>query len=419
MGDADIIGREVTVAEAQVAESSLLHYVRWALYLTVACLPLYVVRWHYGPLPTTLLETLIIVTVVLYVAMRWREGVRRPTSTIYDIPILMLLLAGAISVFVAKDHRGALGLYRAYFIEPVALFYVAVGLLRQAEQRLNVVRAFAVGSSAFAALNLGAFVHALAIHILNVGTAPSALYDDANPVAMFLEPALAFALGFLFFGSTLRMKVMGAVWLAFVGSALVATFSKGSYAALLVLAVITLLTVRRWRLPLLGALAAGAVIATQIPLLYARLATTFPSINGRQEIFRASIDMIRAHPLFGVGLGGYTYLFRGVTPEIFPHNIWLTFWVEIGLLGLVAFAVIFFMLQWTGWRAWSGLPDIHRAEVWGVLGGLALWFTHGLVDSPYWKNDMSAEFWIIAALLLSTLTAARNLKQRETEKVAA
>jgi hypothetical protein len=27
-----------------------------------------------------------------------------------------------------------------------------------------------------------------------------------------------------------------------------------------------------------------------------------------------------------------------------------------------------------------------------------MWTVHGIVDSPYWKNDMSVEFWILAAI---------------------
>jgi O-antigen ligase len=395
-----------TVA-APTAETSLLRYSRWGLYATAAGLPLYVVRWHYGPLPTTLLETLIIVTVALYVIARWRDGMRRPLSTPYDIPILLLLLAGAISILVAKDHRGALGLYRAYFIEPVAVFYVALDLLKQANRRLQLVLAFALGSSAFAVLNLAAFGQALAAHHVNVGSAPTALYSDANPVAMYLEPPIALAAGLIFFGQTSRLKVIGVVWLALVGSAFLVMFSKGGYLAITALVLVAILTAPRWRLPLLGALVAAAAVATQIPLVMQRLGTIPPSLNGREAIFGATVDMIRAHPLFGLGIGGFTYQFRGVTPEIYPHNVCLTFWVETGLLGVLAFAVIFFWLEWTGWLAWPTAEPSHRALLWGTLGGLVLWFMHGLVDSPYWKNDMSVEFWLIAALLVIAVRGVR------------
>jgi O-antigen ligase len=376
------------------------------LYSTVGAMPLYVVRWHYGPLPTTLLETLIIVTVALYVSARWRQGVRRPTRSVFDIPIVLLLLAGAIAVVVASDHRGALGLYRAYFIEPVAIFYVAIDLLSTTDHALKAVAAFAIGSSSFAMINLFVFARALAAHAVNVGSAPNAFYGDANYVAMYLEPPVALAAGVLIFGPTARAKMLGGAWLALTGAALLVMFSKGSYAALLALVLVVLITASgRWRLAIAGALVVAAAAATQIPLVMARLSTIPPSLNGRQEIFGAALGMIRAHPILGLGLGGFSYQFRGVSPEIYPHDVWLTFWVEVGLLGVIAFAVILFGLLWTGWRAWPSTRAWHRAVLWGVLTALVVWTIHGFVDSPYWKNDMSVEFWMLASLQVVTLRA--------------
>jgi O-antigen ligase len=359
-------------------------------------------------LPTTLLETLIIITVALYVFARWRDGLRRPISTTYDTPILVLLAAGAIAILVANDHRGALGLYRAYFVEPIVLFYVAVDLLRRDENIRRLVVAFAIGSSVFAVLNLVVFAQAALAHHVNVGSAPNALYGDANYVAMYLEPPVALAAGFLFLGKGRRWKLLGALWLLLVGSALVVMFSKGSYLALAVLAVVVLITIPRWRLPLVAAIVVAAVAATQVSLLMARLATIPSSITGREELFSATLGMIRDHPIFGLGLGGYSYLFRGVAPEVYPHDMWLTFWVELGVSGVIAFAVILFGLLWRGWKAWPATEGFYRALLWGVLGALVLWTAHGLVDSPYWKNDMSAEFWSLAALQVVSLNALRG-----------
>jgi putative inorganic carbon (HCO3(-)) transporter len=378
------------------------------LFVTVAAMPLYVVRWHYGPLPTTLLETLILITVGLYVVARWREGQRRPLATPLDLPIALLLLAGAISVAVAGDHRTALGLYRAYFIEAVAVFYVAVDVLRRAEDVQRLVLAFAVGSSLFAALNLVVFAAALLTNDVHIGAAPNALYGDANYVAMYLDPPFAMAAGMVLFAHTPRWRWIGMAWFAVTGAALLFTFSKGSYLAVGALAVVVVLTIRRWGAVLLvGAVAAAALVA-QIPLVAQRLGTIPISVGGRLEIYQATIQMIQNSPIFGVGLGAYSYQFRGQTPEIYPHDIWLTFWVEIGLLGLIAFAVILFGLLWRGWRAWPRMHDFYRPALWGALAALVMWTVHGIVDSPYWKNDMSVEFWMLAALIIiSTRTATR------------
>jgi O-antigen ligase len=378
------------------------------LYLTVGALPLYVVRWHYGPLPTTLLETLIIVTVALYVIARWREGLHRPLATPYDIPIAILLLAGAISVVVASDHRAALGLYRAYFLEPVAIFYVAVDLLQDLDDMTHAIVVFAIGSSAFAAINLVVFARALVAHAVSVGAAPNAFYGDANYVAMYLEPPVAMGTGFLLFGQGKRARLLGTLWLAITGSGLLVMFSKGSYAALLGLVLLIILTAPRWGLAVLGALLLAAAIGTQISLVMQRFATITSSLVGRQEIFGAALRMIRDHPVFGLGLGGFSYQFRGAFPAIYPHDIWLTFWIELGILGVVAFAIILIGLLWRGWRQWPSAPNVYRPVLWGALAALTVWSLHGFVDSPYWKNDMSVEFWMLAALQVVVLAALRS-----------
>jgi len=386
-----------------VSESSVLRFSRWVLFVTVAAMPLYVVRWHYGPLPTTLLETLILITVALYVVARWQEGRRRPVATSLDLPIALFLLAGAISVGVASDHRAALGLYRAYFIEAVAVFYVAVDLVRRTEHVQRLVLAFAIGSTLFAALNLVAFTLALLSNSVHIGTAPNALYGDANPVAMYLDPAFALAVGLVLFGPSPRWRWTGVAWFAVIGAALLLTFSKGGYLAVGALALVAVLSVRRWGAPLLVGAVAAALVIAQIPLVAQRLGTIPISIGGRLEIYRATLQMIRNSPIFGVGLGGYSYQFRGEVPEIYPHDIWLTFWVEIGLLGLIAFAMILFWLLWRGWRAWPQMQAFYRPALWGALGALVMWVAHGLVDSPYWKNDMSVEFWTLAAVVIICL----------------
>ena len=129
--------------------------------------------------------------------------------TAYDIPILLLLVAGAISVLVPRDHRAALGLYRAYFIEPVAIFYVASDLLRRAEDIRRAILSLAIGSSLFAVLNLIAVAQALVNHTFHVGSAPNALYGDANYVAMYLEPPVAFAVALLLHDRTPRWRWIG------------------------------------------------------------------------------------------------------------------------------------------------------------------------------------------------------------------
>ena len=401
------------ITEPSVPASRFTRYATMALGLTAAGLPLYVVRFKYGPISTTLLEGLVLATIALYLLGRREEGTLRFRRTPYDVPILLLLVAGAGAVFVPPDRWHALGLYRAYFVEPVAIFYVAADLLRPSQVR-RVLLSLAFGSSVFALLNVAAFFVSFVQGTFVLGSPPTALYTSGPEVAMYLEPPLALAAGFVLFADQRRNRLLALAWLAFLIPALTLTLSRGAYFAIAVLALVAIATSRA-RAWLSAALVVVVIALLQVPLIQRRLAGQFnlgdsaTTIRGRLSIFSDTISMLREHPIFGNGLGGYHYLFRGTIPEIYPHNMWLTFWVEIGLLGMVAFAVIFFGLLYRGWRAYSHASGFYRALLWGVSGSLVLWGFHGLVDSPYWKNDMSVEFWILAAL---ELIAIRAIGQR-------
>ena len=47
----------------------------------------------------------------------------------------------------------------------------------------------------------------------------------------------------------------------------------------------------------------------------------------------------------------------------------------------------------------------HGAALWAERRPLA---PHGLFDSPYWNNELSVEFWLMAALLVVAVRASRS-----------
>ncbi len=214
-------------------------FTTWSLAVTAACLPLYVVRWHYGPLPTTLLETLILITVAGYALTLWTEK-RRPARTPYDIPIALWLVAGLLGIIAAPDHIKALGIYRAYFLEAVATFYVAVDLLRTREDLRKLLSVAAVGASIMAVGQIVLFAYVAAHHHLQLGDAPAFLNMTPNADAMYLEPPLAFAVAFVLYPWGRRERLVASVVVGLVLVAMLLTLSRAGYLALSVLAEMSL-----------------------------------------------------------------------------------------------------------------------------------------------------------------------------------
>ncbi len=414
----------------EVSDTLLTRFSRSTLTLTAACMPLYVVRVHIGPVPSTVLELLVLLTIGLWIVGRLTARRWRPPRTSLEVPIVLLLIAGVVAIAVSPDHVGAIGLYRAYFIEPIVLFYVAVDLLRRPDDFRMVLAGFAAGTTVFAIMNLGAWVVALATHVdIDLGNAPKALYSSPNSVAMFLEPAVALAAGFALHSNDRRDRIAAVICLPFLLASMVATLSRGGFLTLSVLVIVAVLTMRRRtiKLALLGALVVGGVAILQIPQVAKRLAHQFdPSypyntFEGRLQIWGDTLHMLRNHPILGAGLRGYATVMRPYVttpkhlPELYPHNILLDMWVELGLFGLIVFVVLMALLLWRGWSSFSRADGFARPLLWGTSAAFVAVAVHGQFDTPYYNNDLSVEFWMIAALQVAAITAFVRRSTGKTE----
>jgi O-antigen ligase len=407
----------MAIRVARGSEKPLIRSSRWALAVTVASMPLYVVRFRIGPVPTTLLEVLILLTVVLYVAGHIQARDWHPVRTSLEVPIALLLVAGIVGIAISPNHLGALGFYRAYFIEPILLFYVAIDLLRTRQQFRIVLLGFVTGATIFALLNLGAWAVALIRHdVIQTGNAPEALYMSPNAVAIFLEPPLCVAAGFALYADEARDRYFAITCASLLVTALVFTLSRADLLTLTALAVVVVLTMarRRLRLALLGGAAIGAFAVAQIPYVQQRLAHQLDphyannTFEGRLQIWSDTLRMLRDHPLLGAGLRNYMHMMSSYVgpdrlPELYPHNLFLAMWSELGLLGLTTFAVILGMLLWRGWRGFYSTAGFAHPILWGTSAGFIAITVHGLFDTPYFNNDRSAEFWVLAALEVAAI----------------
>jgi O-antigen ligase len=78
---------------------------------------------------------------------------------------------------------------------------------------------------------------------------------------------------------------------------------------------------------------------------------------------------------------------------IYPHNIFLNFWTEIGLVGMLAVLAIIGQATVFAWRIRQN--DMVLGS--GFMAMLVTLVVHGLVDVPYFKNDLAFLFWILIA----------------------
>lgn len=379
--------------------------------ITCALAPAYTVRWHLGGLPTTLLESFILLTLLAFAVETLRQNSRIAWRTPFTVPAVLFLVAGALAVVAAPatDRVASLGLYRAYLVEPMAFFLVLSSVVTSLRRASVILAGLAAGAVVVGVANGTVVLQALAHHTLDLaGTPPVVIYQTANAVALYLLPLIAIGASLVVYGRSPERQV-SAGFLLIAVPAFLLSFSRGGYLALAAV-VLALALTHRYRLWLVAGAALVGAILTRVPPIAARIghelnfADPSNTLVGRIPLWQATLQVLAHNPLFGAGLSGFT---DSIAPYwnpthtdrfIYPHNIVLNFWVSTGLLGLIAFAWILvraFQVSWRGWRsgdrAWA---PIHL----GVFLALVGIVVHGLFDVPYFKNDLSLEFWVLLGL---------------------
>ncbi len=384
---------------------SLRRHLWWGLAFLPILAPAYLVRFKLGPLPTTALEIILGVFFVLFTLANgktgWMAGARRLGT--FRLPVLVWGLASFAAALWAPDMFQGLGLWRAYVLEPVLLFMVLAHEFQDPYRR-GFLR-LSMYALAWLMAGWGLFQYLTGFGIpspwnvaLGAGRRATGPFPFPNALALITAPigAYAFARFVKAPGNAISLLTFGAALLA----ALVAR-SDGAALALVVVATLLLLLERRFRLVGVGLILVGVIALAALPAIRAEVwqEVSFQSWSGRVRVWMwdETLQMLRDRPLTGAGLGGYPTV---VAPyhghdfiEIFqyPHNIVLNFWSETGLVGLIAF--VWIMLVWLrqgkrmGGEAWTT-----ALAVTGVI------FIHGLVDVPYFKNDLAVVFFMLLVL---------------------
>ena len=147
-------------------------------------------------------------------------------------------------------------------------------------------------------------------------------------------------------------------------------------------------------------------LSNRTPLAHVDRFWQVSSFQTRKEIWTNSLALITEHPILGIGLADFSRDYRAyiqtlpiskqpVEREVLrPHNLFLDLWLETGISGLIAFLWIIIIFYHRALRRHSGMNTV------SVYTGAALFslILHGLVDTPYFKNDLALLFWFIIAI---------------------
>lgn len=403
----------------------------------VAVLPAYLIRFAVpvpmlGALPTTLLEILVLELFVVWFFTDAPKKDAWQALGVWAEPIMLLLVGATIGVAVAPDLRAALGLWRAYFVEPILFFVVFADVIGRKRSGRAVLMALGVSL---------ALVGATAVYQKFTGYGipnpvwqaeatrrVTSFYGFPNAIGLFCAPLVVLMTGWaleLVRAKDLRRRALAvpAACAAMLGL-LAILFAVSEGAAIGTAAGLGLLGLldKKTRAWTLGLVVAASLVVSLFPPVtnYFSLAVSLRDDSGsvRAVIWKETAELLAHGPVFGAGLAGYPgriepyHQAKWIEIFQYPHDVILNFWVETGLIGLAG-------LLWLVCRFYRVAAGLVNDERLGwlartVAAAMAATLVHGLVDVPYLKNDLAILFWTLVGLM----EVMRRLKE-EGKKPAA
>ena len=205
----------------------------------------------------------------------------------------------------------------------------------------------------------------------------SLLFAYGTNGSMFWTWVATLAFSQFLFNRRLPIGVYAALFILTVATIYVAYVLNGGWKSgwmppAISMAVILLL--RSWRF---GYVIALAAIYPAIQIFSNALSTDQYSYTTRMDAWILVGDLIKANPILGLGPANYYWYtsllrIRGYPVNFNSHNQYVDLMAQTGILGVVAFLWLMFIIGKIGWRLRHRVSSgFERAYVYGALGGWA------------------------------------------------
>ena len=369
------------------------------LLLNLFFLQAYLVRFEIGGYPANLQEILIGLQflVFLYAIIKGKIFL----ETIFNIKhhwiILGFLGLTALSLATTEIINN-INLIRhlKFLFFAAVLTFIFMETFREKEEKENAIKIAGFGAIAFGIFssiyNLLGFNVALDYRLL--GPLDSAVY-----LSFYLTPFfLYFTIKFL---ENTKQK-SNLIFLVILALLLIATRSMGSILGSIVILLIYMIKKTKLLKKTSLKIAAALILLTVISIAFytkilPTIKTDYSSLDERGEIWLVSTELLKGPKtfLFGLGPSQFEQNYINTADKVLnhppldyyviqPHNIFLLFIFNYGILGLIF--LIFLIVKTISIIIKPAEAKTNLHEIAGFV--IAYFFLHGLIDTPFIKNDL-------------------------------
>jgi O-antigen ligase len=368
------------------------------VFAIILLLPTYLLKLAIFGLPTNLLE--ILISLAFIWTLTKKHNFRNIFTTKIWLLIGFIFFGLFISTIANENFLSGLGIIKGWFIFPILLAVIAKKELTKEKIYL------AIYSSAFLVAIISIFYY-LQGFITFDGRLQS-IFNSPNYLAMYLAPAILISFANLKQALKNKNQTHRLTHLISLGAILFVMYQTHSYASWASLVVIFLIQGMLYApkknvlknftlLVILGALLIS--FQWQNPKFQDLVSLNKRSSSAsRLMIWNSAEKILTDHWFFGIGPGNFQaeYLANQKNmPELYlewavphPHNLFLSFWLQSGLIGLLAFIAL--LIHWL--KIVLQKPNSVYTII--ALAIMTYFLLHGLVDTTYFKNDLAILFWL-------------------------
>lgn len=341
-------------------------------------------------------------------------------NKIFSLGIFIFLGLALVAALNNQFFIRGLGHWRSYFFEPVVFFWILIARQEKFKSK-DLLLGFFIASLPVSLLSIfqmitGKFIYTPEWSALATRRV-TAFFTSPNAVALFLELILVLA-GVYFWQlhkeGDVKRKYFILLVLVLAGLAILFSFSQGSWVALFVglMVFLWLVGYKKITTSVLFLVICGILIFPS-----AREVLMFADKAGQNRLilWQETTNYLFSTPkrfILGTGLRRFygeiqmPLANKVMEPLTYPHNIVFNFWTEIGLFGMLSFFFIYLFLI----KISFGIYVKEKIIGAGLVCACLVFFIHGLVDVPYFKNDLSFLFWAFTALVFYLKTEITKKK---------
>ena len=412
-----------------------------------------------------------LVVLLLWVVDGWTLGTFRINRNALQLPLIGAIILGLVQLLplreVSSGGATAIGLVNTLSLDPnstrlvlvqlstLLVFFAATLVFVDTPHRLQIlVRTIMVFGFLLAILGLSQSITSPTkvywFRELNQSTAFGP-FINRHHFAGYMELTIALPLGLLFAGAVDKEKRIIYLFIAgLMGVALVMTASRGGIVSLVAEIFFLMIVTAIWRKPserrrkrkhrfkqvlsrlgMTGALLVGLFLGVVLLGGEFSINRFIDSVNtddpttGRSHFWAVTLDIIKAHPYVGTGLGAYGVIYtrydtrNGLYRLEQAHNDYLQVLSDGGIIG-AALALSFVVLLF--WKAISrarSRDDFRRGLALAAMSGCFAVLVHSFFDFTLHTTSNALLFLVLAAL--ATLNGrvedapARRKRRRSSE----